>query len=61
MYYKCTALTIIGNKMKIRTFIFAALLCMSTGFTAYAESYLDCVASCEEKGGSSDVCGFHCT
>ena len=46
--------------MKIRAFIFAALLCMSTGFTAYADynqcyqtSYAQCM---QENPRESSSC-----
>ena len=47
--------------MKIRAFIFAALLCMSTGFTAYADDYQKCYqtsyAQCmHENAGESSSC-----
>ena len=46
--------------MKIRAFIFAALLCMSTGFTAYASNDCvdTCVHGCDEVGGSN--CKSNC-
>ena len=42
--------------MKIRVFIFAALLCMSTGFTAYAND--TCMDNCQDK--CIDNCQDNC-